>query len=282
MFDVLSNLLRIGQVVVLQVITDAVPALVHTVWPESKKPKPCVQKIPLARVRSFRATLLKAQEGSNELAPTEHTWVYQGWHVLAILDVSDANISAGKICLTQSSMDALKLLGETDLPELDQKEPKRRTRKVSFKKASQLFRKKAAGAAAAAPAESVAQAEIGPSDIRRSTKGRQAVKRLGIRALDLDLLAFSDSPVFDSVSQECTIESLSGSGYKRKDFLDHLPLLFQYKYFGIRKPEHFGNRTFSDMKEVISELQAVPPSRKKLLILIKEAKSTKLDESIHA
>lgn len=277
MFDVLSNLFRIGQVVVLQVITDAVPALVHTVWPESKKPKPCVQKIPLARVRSFRATLLKAQEGSNELTPTEHTWVYHGWHVLAILDVSDANISAGKICLTQSSMEALKLLGETDLPALETKEPKTRKNKVSFKQASQRFKK--AAAAAAAPAGSVAEPEIGPSDIRRSTKGRQAVKRLGIRALDLDLLAYPNSPVFDLGSQECTIDG--ASGYKRKDFLDHLPLLYQYKFFGVRKPEHFGERVFTDLKGVISELQTDPPSRKKLLSLIKEAKSTKLEESMH-
>lgn len=271
-------------------------ALVHTLWPLTKKPKPCVQELPLQRVKCFRATILT---GScvNELAmsPTEHTWVFTPEHVLAILDVAEATISSGSIMLTASSLQALKALQATPLPVMEEKkkkgsaQPKAKAKETLARTMIQRakLRLKKTGLTAgtdksksSTSAASTTEMLIGPADIRRSDRGRALIRRLISRALDLDVLRFGGNPCFNLNTQVCTWKMCPG--YKRKDFLDHVPFYFQYKYTKLRNPEKYGDRVFEHMQMILHELQATDASRKALCHLIGECKSAKFSTSVEA
>ena len=268
-------------------------ALVHTMRPNSKKPKPCVQELPLDRVKCFRATILLETEGSDAVCPTELTWMYTPENVLAILDVMEADVASGKIVLTPSSKAALSTLKAQELPELEVKNGRKRraketaekevsasSAKLSFKSVAKKVKMVAAASAAGDPSQADEASLIGPDDIRRSIPGRNAIKRFASKLLDLDALHFAEQPCFDLLSRECTLKV--AKGYKRQDFLNHILYHFQHEYFSVRSPEHYGHRVRCALKKVLVELQNPVPERKGLQKLIADCKSCKLKGSVQA
>ena len=108
---------RIGNVVVLNLGhgVQPVPALVLTVWPASKKPRPCVQEVEISRVKCFRGVLLQEGEDPQKpchLVPTDYVWRYIYQQVVAVLDVEESNLYAGRIVVSKASMHALSLAQE--------------------------------------------------------------------------------------------------------------------------------------------------------------------------
>ena len=108
---------RIGNVVVLNLGhgVQPVPALVLTVWPASKKPRPCVQEVEISRVKCFRGVLLQEGEDPEKpchLVPTDFVWRYIYQQVVAVLDVEESNLYAGRIVVSKASMHALSLAQE--------------------------------------------------------------------------------------------------------------------------------------------------------------------------
>ena len=198
--------------------------------------------------------------------PTEFTWMYTPENVLAILDVMEADVASGKIVLTPSSKAALSTLKAQELPELEVKNRRKRraketaekeasasSAKLSFKSVAKKVKMVAAASAAGDPSQADEASLIGPDDIRRSIAGRNAIKRFASKLLDLDALHFAEQPCFDLLSRECTLKV--AKGYKRKDFLNHIPLYFQYEYFSVRSPEHYGHTVHCALTKILVELQ---------------------------
>lgn len=87
------------------------PALVMTVWPFAKKPRPVAQEVGIARVKCFRAVILTVSElEPGRLLPTDHVWRYLGCQVLAVLDVEEAQLENGFLKVSQRSMEAIEQL----------------------------------------------------------------------------------------------------------------------------------------------------------------------------
>ena len=106
-------MVRIGNVVVLALTPDMPPviALVMTVWPASKKPRPCVHDVALDRVKCFRGILLNQNPTEpRQLQPTDHMWRYVPAQVMAVLDVEDSSMEKGSVLLSQQSLDAVEKL----------------------------------------------------------------------------------------------------------------------------------------------------------------------------
>ena len=120
-------------------------ALVQTVWPVSKKPRPLVHKVALERVRCFRAVLLKEHgTESRKVVPTNHMWRYLSAQVIAVLDVEESNMAQGHIIVTERSLDAFHRLKGEDKCEEDQgddeKSKKKKGKTVGFKAAHRRLR----------------------------------------------------------------------------------------------------------------------------------------------
>eukprot|EP00435_Cladocopium_sp_Y103_P000434 s270_g1.t1 len=118
---------KIGNVVVLNLGhgVKPVPALVLTLWPASKKPRPCIQEVEITRVKCFRGVLLEECEDPEkpcQLVPTDFVWRYIYQQVVAVLDVEQSNLVAGRIIVSQASMDALALVREQAQDEHDAEE----------------------------------------------------------------------------------------------------------------------------------------------------------------
>ena len=108
---------------ILAMASSRVPALVLTVWPASKKPRPCVQEVEITRVKCFRGVLL--QEGTDpekptHLAPTDFVWRYIYQQVVAVLDVEESNLYAGRIVVSRASMQALASAQEQQAEQAEQ------------------------------------------------------------------------------------------------------------------------------------------------------------------
>lgn len=93
------QLLRIGKVAILNVQGVGLPTLLHAIWPHAKKPRPIAQPVPLARVKSFRGTILVPDPDADGLVPSEVSSVF--------LDVRSADLAAGRVFLTEASMQIL-------------------------------------------------------------------------------------------------------------------------------------------------------------------------------
>ena len=106
--------LRTGNVVVLSLGKDVepAPALLLTLWPSTKKSRPCVQHVAISRVKCFRAVLLAESKDANDrrLLPTDFVWRYFPNQVIAILDVEETCLPEGKIVISEKSVEALQWL----------------------------------------------------------------------------------------------------------------------------------------------------------------------------
>ena len=90
-------------------------ALVLTVWPLSKKPRPLVHEVALERVKCFRAVILsQSAEDDRRMVPTEHMWRYLSSQVIAVLDVETCDMEKGNIVLSEKSLQAVSELN-TDI-----------------------------------------------------------------------------------------------------------------------------------------------------------------------
>lgn len=122
-----------------------VPALVLTVWPFAKKPRPVVQDVGVARVKCLRAVMLSAAEQEpGRLVPTDHVWRYLGCQVLAVLDVEEAQLESGIIRASERSMAAIQRLTSQESgrenqggahPEGEEREESKETKKKTTIKA---------------------------------------------------------------------------------------------------------------------------------------------------
>lgn len=269
---------RIGQIVILHVGDSAACALVHTVWPVGRKSRPCVQKVLLERVKVFRATILQRTAREGQLVPTEDTWLHRPEHVLAILDVASQDFHAGFFTLTEASMEAFECLLTSEVGVRDDektKARKARSSKVSFKNIAKRLHQ--AATTRSRKGERDANS-ISPDDIRRSVTGKNAIKKLVVKAIELDTLHFAETPLFDTVSQKCTIKKLGN--YLFKDFVNHVGPYFQFFYFKIRSPAAYGQKVFDDLKRILEELGGETPQRSKLQKLIVDVRSAKLEGGI--
>lgn len=224
------------------------------------------------------------------LVPSEVSSVFFADQVLAILDVRSADLAAGRVFLTEASMQILSKMKDGVL-EVEGESRKRAGRKRkeapadppprSFKFIAKRLRTLGAvrmtRAAAAAEAEGKEE-HVASADIRRSDKGRQVIRRLVVKAAELDLTHFDSSPAFDPVTKMATIKNIKD--YKYQDFIAQVLAFFQYKYFAIRSPEAFGSNVHRALSKVLEELRASPPCRKSFLKLISDCRSAKLDGSI--
>lgn len=277
--------------VVLNVEGAGVPAFVHTIWPAAKKPRPVAQPVPLVRIKTFRATILVEKVAAEGLGPTEVTGVFGPEDVVAIMDVQEADIDRGIFILTPQSMQMLAEIKSAPL-ELEGQVKKTRKRKnaaqaedapakplsaTSFKAIAHRLRKM--GAVREKKRDGEAPVQVTADDIRRSDKGRQVIRRLVAKAVELDLVHFkAGKPLFDPVTQMCTLKDLQT--YKYADFISHVPLHFQFKFFSIRNAESYGRQVYSELASVLDELRSDPPSRKSLIKLIIDCRSAKLEGSI--
>ena len=120
-------------------------ALVMTLWPASKKPRPIVHDVALDRVKAFRAILLNEHPtDSGRMQPSEHMWRYIAAQVVAVLDVDQAKMETGDIFLTQRSVDAIhKLKEQLAVPDGETGAVKRKKtiKPPSFKEVQRRLRK---------------------------------------------------------------------------------------------------------------------------------------------
>ena len=114
--------------------------------------------------------------------------------------------------------------------------------------------------------------------IRRSDRGRQAIRRVVVKACELDAVSFRTNPSFDHISQKANVKG--APGYEYTDFVAHVPFYYQYLYHECRNPEKYGAAVHKDLSSMISELRQDPPCRKKFQNMIAECRSAKLSGSI--
>lgn len=111
------------------------PALVLTLWPSTKKSRPCVQEVAMSRVKCFRAVLLAESKVASDrrLLPTDFAGRYLPNQVIGILDVEDCCLPEGKIVVTEKSLEALQLLKSQCLDAHVEEEPKGKQKKEKSK-----------------------------------------------------------------------------------------------------------------------------------------------------
>ena len=271
--------------------TPPVPAVVLTLFPAGKKPRPSVQKVQLSAIKSFRAIVMQKEQGENTvLVPTSHCWRYTPLNVLCILDVESSDLSLGKVTLTRESLDAWDRLRDEQMS-LDELEPEKvgqKKRRVGKKGATASQKTVLAKARkhlhAAAKARAVRKRKTGQDDVilpdqfRRSAAGRQCIKRVVIRALELELMNFSSSPSFDSDSGSCALKGLSD--YMYSEFISQVPMYFQFRFHKIRNGEQYGCAVCQVLEVVLKDLRSNPPSKKSLTVLIRDVHSAKLQGKI--
>ena len=274
-------LFRTGKAIVLQLDKDAkaVAAVIHTLWPCSSKPRPCVHEVEMSRVKSFRATLLETGDDPHVLLPTQHAWRYSVLQVLAILDCEPGSIADGKVVLTPESAKALQSLQVAEHEPVSLPKDKRlRKAKPRKRKMFKIYGAKAKAEKEALkkiPDKDVAPNVVLASEIRRSEKGRKVIREVVMKILELDSLQFTSAPLFDSQSQECTLKKCQG--WPLKAFLDQCPKFFQWKYFQLRKATDYGTRVHQDLCQMLTHLRGTPPSRKLVVEMIQAVKACSVE-----
>ena len=291
------NPLRIGKVVVLQ-FGEGEPikaAVVLTLYPLVKKPRPCVQEIPLDRVKSFRATILqqKDHEMAGTMAVTNFTWRYLPHQVIGILDVNlDASrLVDGSVELTSDSVRALEALQqENAVVEADGVPKGKSSKKTKQKRSMAEIKRRLAKMAnkKLKPAVKGLNAEedsvVVASDIRRSAKGRKIISNLLIKAAGLDYVKFGNKAAFHAETQLCRLK-IGSSKVHLKELASAGPEYFQGKYFKARNGDVFGKRVFEDLDAVLKDLEGneskgKPPSQQSWEALIRDIISSNVGGAI--
>ncbi|CAK9052489.1 unnamed protein product [Durusdinium trenchii] len=267
---------------------DQVPtvALVMTVFPVAKKPRPCAQPVPLSHIKSFRAVQLKGKEENGKIVfePTSNSWIFSSSHVLAILDIdaSLSDVASGRLTLTPESLDVFAEVQSENKPEVEPSSPKRRRKtssKINFSKVFKGFHRAAKTLMKKAEKESSAQPEsIKPQDIRRSEAGRKKIKSILVKMASLDQLHFAN-PAFDAKTQMCKIKTISEQ-YSFADFVNQAPAYYQFKFFDKRKGDSYGAAVCAELGSALDEMRNEKPSRTKWLALISDVRSAKIDNEI--
>ena len=225
------------------------------------------------------------KDGQTVFSPSSTAWIFTSAQVLAILDVDDvnSNVGAERVILTAASMNILEEIQKEDLPDLQpspKKAKKPAHRKINFK---QVFRKNARHNAKKYDCSNVDKEKEGTvraADIRRSEAGREIIRKIVLKAAELDQLVFATSPAFDLSTEKCIMKSLSKE-LNLQDFIELVPAYFQYKFFNKRKGNSYGEAVYKELADILDELRMTQPGRTKWLKLIVDFNSAKLLNKIH-
>lgn len=276
-----------GQIGLMNIDGKAAPALIHTLWPTAKKPKPLAQPVPLNRLRCFRGTVMLETAKAGELIPSDITAVFVADQVLAILDIVKADQSSGSIVLSPSSQEIMKKCKDEHYP-VQEAAKRGRKRKQSadasdplkppnFKCVASRLRRLAQIRNTKGDDDQAAE-KITPDEMRRSDRGRQAIRRVVVKACEIDAVYFRTNPSFDHITQKANVKG--AMGYDYTDFIAHVPFYYQYLFHECRNPEKYGAAVHKDLSGILAELRKDPPCRKKFHLMIAECRSAKLSGSI--
>ena len=213
--------------------------------------------------------------------------VFVADQVLAILDIVKADQSSGSIVLSPSSQEIMKKCKDEQYP-VQEASKRGRKRKQSadasdplkppnFKCVASRLRRLAAIRTKKGDDDEAA-AKITPDEMRRSDRGRQAIRRVVVKACEIDAVYFRTNPSFDHITQKANVKG--AMGYDYTDFIAHVPFYYQYLFHECRNPEKYGAAVHKDLSGILAELRKDPPCRKKFHLMIAECRSAKLSGSI--
>ena len=207
--------------------------------------------------------------------------------VLAILDIVKADQSSGSIVLSPSSQEIMKKCKDEEYP-VQEVAMRGRKRKQSadasnplkapnFKCVAGRLRRLAQIRMKKGDDDQAAE-KITADEMRRSDRGRQAIRRVVVKACEMDAVYFRSSPSFDHITQKANVKG--AMGYDYTDFIAHVPFYYQYLFHQCRNPEKYGAVVHKDLSGILAELRQDPPCRKKFHLMIAECRSAKLSGSI--
>lgn len=272
------------------------PFVILTLWPKGVQPKPCAQAVPFNLVGVFRAARLKCNPENDLLLEfTDFCGLFRAENVFATLDCSNVSRGMDIISLTEESAEVLQKLAAISIdapPAVRTKirkqsaEQKESSEKHSAKpalskaaadlvsQAAQKVSKKALKASAQAK-KFEADLNVNAEDFRKTLLGKKKIGKFVCRLLEKEQFAFGAKSVFDS-SGWCKITGCQD--VCAKSLWLRAPRYFECKYFKCTATQ-FGERVFSDLKNILDEVTAENPGHSKLQTLIRDVVKSGVAES---